>query len=301
LLGITLTRISSNPGAWIAVTESIPTTLELLSESFSLQPEYLARINLACMESGIEPGEYLYREKQLNPAIIRGAIICQLYIQDKMLPKSVAVNAIQLVQQLNCSIEKALVNTGWDLGYFENIRQLRDLLLQSGLISERQKSMAYATCLEFHLPFLHALVQRQTMTEETADYVLTVQQGVLQHRITFEEAVDLLGRCRKPDGSLAKPEAAGKPISIVVEKITGSRLGELLVASTIITPIQLIRAVEEGRSRGKLTGEVLVEHGSLSEIDLKRALNAQGRIENGTLTFAEAVGKLDPKRILPPL
>jgi hypothetical protein len=72
------------------------------------------------------------------------------------------------------------------------------------------------------------------------------------------------------------------------------------VASTIITPIQLIAAVEESRRKGKLTGEILVSQGSLTEVDLKRVLNAQGRIHNGTLTFTEAIGKLDPKRILPP-
>jgi hypothetical protein len=99
---------------------------------------------------------------------------------------------------------------------------------------------------------------------------------------------------------VAKPEALRKPVTREIETFKGSRLGELLVASTIITPLQLISAIEEGRRRGKLTGEVLVSQGSLTEGDLKRVLNAQGRIENGTLSFADAVGKLDPKRVLPP-
>jgi hypothetical protein len=49
-----------------------------------------------------------------------------------------------------------------------------------------------------------------------------------------------------------------------------------------------------------LVGETLVEQGSLTEVDLKRALNAQGRVQNGNLTVAEAVGKLDPKRVFDP-
>ncbi len=281
------------------VLESVPSTIELLSECFSLQPEHLAALNLACIESGFEPGEYMYRQAKLSPQIVRSAILCQLFMQEKLLPKPLAFSAMKLVSQTQCPIEDALVQVDWDYAYYENIRQLRDLLLQSELISDKQKTQAFATCLSFQLPFLSVLVQRQVMTADTADYVLSIQEMILQDLMSFEEAVDLLSRCKKPDGSLARPEAAKKPVTREIEFKEG-RLGELLVASTIITPLQLISAVEEGRRKGILFGEMLVLQGSLSEVDLKRALNAQGRIENGNLTFAEAVGKLDPRRILPP-
>jgi hypothetical protein len=281
------------------VLEAVPSTIELLSECFSLEPEHLAALNLACMAAGIEPGEYMYRQAKLAPQVVRGAILCQLYMQERLLPKLQAFSAVKLVSETQCTIEDALVKVEWDYAYYENIRQLRDLLLQSELISDKQKTQAFATCLGFQLPFLSVLVQRQVMTADTADYVLSIQQMVLQDGMSFEEAVDLLSRCKKPDGSLARPEAAKKPVTREI-KFKGGRLGELLVASTIITPLQLIAGVEEGRRKGKLTGEALVMQGSLTEVDLKRALNAQGRIESGNLTFAEAVGKLDPKRILPP-
>lgn len=280
--------------------DAVPTTIDLLSECFSLEAEHLAVLNLACIEANMEPGEYMYRQGNLNPQIVRGAVFCQMYMHEKLLTRPVALAAMKVLSEQSVPIEQALTAVGWDHSYHENIRQLRDLLIPSDLVSDKQKTLALATCLPYQLPFLSALVQRNVLTADTADYVLTIQEKVLLNEMSHEEAIDLLSRCKKPDGKVAKPEALRRPVTREIETFKGSRLGELLVASTIVTPLQLISAVEEGRRRGKLTGEVLISQGSLTEVDLKRVLNAQGRIENGTLSFAEAVGKLDPKRVLPP-
>jgi hypothetical protein len=280
--------------------EAVPTTIDLLAECFALEAEHLAVLNLACIEANMEPGEYMFRQGKLNPQIVRGAVFCQMFMHEKLLTKAVALQAVKALSERNVPIEEALTSVGWDHAYHENIRQLRDLLLASDLVSEKQHSLAIATCLPYQMPYLSALVQRNVLTIDTADYVLSMQEKVLLSEMSFEEAVDLLSRCKKPDGKVAKPEALQKPVTREIETFKGSRLGELLVASTIITPLQLISALEESRRRGKLTGEVLVSQGSLTEGDLKRVLNAQGRIENGSLSFAEAVGKLDPKRVLPP-
>ncbi len=280
--------------------DAVPTTIDLLSECFSLEAEHLAVLNLACIEANMEPGEYMYRQGKLNPQIVRGAVLCQMYMHEKLLTKPIALAAMKVLSEQSVPIEEALTAVGWDHAYHENIRQLRDLLIPSDLVSDKQKTLALATCLPYQLPFLSALVQRNVITAGTADYVLSIQEKVLLNEMSFEEAIDLLSRCKKPDGKVAKPEALRRPVTREIETFKGSRLGELLVASTIVTPLQLISAVEEGRRKGKLTGEVLISQGSLTEIDLKRVLNAQGRIENGTLSFSEAVGKLDPKRVLPP-
>lgn len=280
--------------------DAVPTTIDLLSECFSLEAEHLAVLNLACIEANMEPGEYMYRQGKLNPQIVRGAVFCQMYMHEKLLTKPIALAAMKVLSEQGVPIEEALTAVGWDHSYHENIRSLRDLLIPSDLVSDKQKTLALATCLPYQLPFLSALVQRNVLTTEVADYVLSIQEKVLLNEMSFEEAIDLLSRCKKPDGKVAKPEALRRPVTREIETFKGSRLGELLVASTIVTPLQLISAVEEGRRKGKLTGEVLISQGSLTEVDLKRVLNAQGRIENGTLSFAEAVGKLDPKRVLPP-
>ncbi|HEY9678736.1 MAG TPA: hypothetical protein V6C76_12055 [Drouetiella sp.] len=282
------------------MAQSVPTTIDLLSECFSLEAEQLAVLNLACIESGMEPGEYMFRQGNLNPAIIRGAVLCQMYMHEKLLTKPVTISAMKILGAQNCTIEEALAQAGWDFSYYENVRQLRDLLLDSGLISDKDKTLAFATCLNFQIPFLSTLVQRNALTADAADYVLSIQEKLLLQEIAYEEAIEFLSRCEKPDGKIAKPEVASRPVTKEIEVFKGSRLGELLVASTIITPLQLVSALEEGRRKGKLTGEVLISQGSLSEVDLKRVLNAQGRVENGSLTFDEAVGKLDPKRVLPP-
>ncbi|CAN5270571.1 hypothetical protein BH10CYA1_BH10CYA1_36690 [soil metagenome] len=280
--------------------DAVPTTIDLLSECFALEAEHLAVLNLACIEANMEPGEYMYRQGKLNPQIVRGAVFCQMYMHEKLLTKPIALAAMKVLSERTVPIEEALTAVGWDHAYHDNIRQLRDLLLPSDLVSKKEISLALATCLPYQMPFLSALVQRNVLTADTADYLLSIQEKVLLNDMSFEEAIDLLSRCKKPDGKVAKPEALRRPVTREIETFKGSRLGELLVASTIVTPLQLISAVEEGRRRGKLTGEVLISQGSLSEVDLKRVLNAQGRIENGTLSFTEAIGKLDPKRVLPP-
>ena len=42
--------------------DAVPTTIDLLSECFSLEAEHLAVLNLACIEANMEPGEYMYRQ-----------------------------------------------------------------------------------------------------------------------------------------------------------------------------------------------------------------------------------------------
>jgi hypothetical protein len=279
--------------------DSVPSVLELLSACAHISPDNLARLNLAGMESGKEMGEFLYRDGGQNPQLVRGAIICQLYVLEKLMTREEAENAMRVVGQNSCTIEEAMDKIGWSRAYYENVRHLRDLLLASSLINDKQKTLAYATCFPFQVPFLRALVQRQALTEETADYVLSVQYMTLNEDLPFEEAVDMLGRCNKPDGKMAKPELAKKPPMKQVH-FTGGRLGELLVKSTIINQLQLIAGVEEARQKGQLVGETLVEQGSLTEVDLKRVLNAQGRVQSGNLTVAEAIAKLDPKRFITP-
>ncbi len=275
---------------------SLTTVCDLLSSCFSLTSEDLARINLASSQQGITQGEFLFREGAVSAQVVRAAILCQLYMKERLLPSQLAISAVRLVNQINVPIEGALDKLGWDRAYYENIRQISELLVKSETIDEQAKSLAYELCFDNRLPFLAALVQRQALSGPTADYALTLQHTILRGELSFNDAVELLRKHNHQDDEAVRGErlrglsAREVPGALSTK---GIRLGELLVAARLITSVQLIAAVEKGRTRGQLVGEVLVEDGALSEEALERTLSVQSQIDNGELSVEEGVNELN--------
>jgi hypothetical protein len=275
---------------------SLTTVCDLLSSCFSLTSEDLARINLASSKQGLTQGEFLYREGAVSAQVVRAAILCQLYMKDRLLPAQLAVSAVRLVNQINVPIEEALNKLGWDRAYYENISQMSELLVKSETIDEQAKAVAYELCFDNRLPFLAALMQRQALSGPTADYALTLQHAILRGELSFNDAVELLRKHNHKDDETVKGarfRSQSRPLDVPVTSSTkGIRLGELLVAARLITSVQLIAAVEQGRTRGQLVGEVLVEEGALSPEALETALSVQSKIDNGELSVEEGVNAL---------
>jgi len=274
---------------------ALTTVCDLLSSCFSLTSEDLARINLASAESGITQGEFLFREGAVSAHVVRAAILCQLFMKERLMPRQLAISAVQLVSQINVPIEEALSKLGWDRAYYENIRQMSELLLKSALIDESAKALAYELCFDNRLPFLAALVQRQAVTGAHADYALTLQHLILRGSISFDRAVELLKKHKKSDAASigSKDDSAAEEATLPEFPVPkGIRLGELLVAAALVTSVQLIAAVEKGRIRGQLVGEILVDDGALSADALEHALTVQKKIDNGIVSIEEGVTEL---------
>src|SRR5690349_15082911 len=56
-------------------------------------------------------------------------------------------------------------------------------------------------------------------------------------------------------------------------------LGKILVDDELLTPTELERALAEQRATGKLLGEILVEHGSMTGASLAQVLARQHGVE----------------------
>jgi len=69
----------------------------------------------------------------------------------------------------------------------------------------------------------------------------------------------------------------------MMENGSESRIGNLLLKANLVTEGQLKEALEEQKRTGEKLGQILVERGVISPMDLARALEAQSGIPSITL------------------
>lgn len=141
-------------------------------------------------------------------------------------------------------------------------RTLGELLLQANRVTPDQLERAL-------------VVQRRTQA-----YLgdILVQQGVLNEA----ELEDLLAT----QLLLAASQEAGSQESL---QPVYKRLGEILVETRQLTPVQLSQAIDEqSRSKGRKLGDILVEKGLVPLKELLRALRLQQRL--ASLTMATVTG-----------
>lgn len=194
-------------------------------------------------------------------AISRWQLSRALDIQNQI-PKKIGQLLVDLGYTTRGKVEQALSNQA--IGKCKPAqtaprRSLGELLLQADRVTPEQLERAL-------------VVQRQTHA-----YLgdILVQQGA----ITEAELEDILATQLWLAGSDDPDEL--QPIY--------KKLGEILVETRQLTPVQLNEAIEEqSRSLGRKLGDILIEKGLVPLKELMRALRLQERL--ATLTMATATG-----------
>jgi hypothetical protein len=264
--------------------------LSLFNEAKMLDKEHVAAVLAECSKRQITPGEFLYSSGAMKPEVIRGAILAQLLINDRLLPNSIAVQAIQSMAANNCSFEEALERCEWDKRYAEHIRLVSELTTASGCISPVQRDIALDSCLENHIPFTKILLEKRDITEFTADFILAVEVLLHQEIVSFEQGVQLIARSRQKNVTL---EEALEALAISVPPNAKSlKLGELLLASGHVSARQLMASIEQGLFRRTRLGEILMAEGIIDERVLSAALKIQENIKFGLINASDGVSQL---------
>lgn len=174
-------------------------------------------------------------------------------------------------------------------------KKLGGLIVELGLIDNRDLGQALSIAQETSLPLGRVLVLSEMLTEEVLQGVLRCQSLMKQNLVDLELARKAMQIMSKEtvslDDALFKlgwnPEAT---------KDT-TPLGELLIDAGYVSREQLQQSLEKSTQTGLPFGRLLVFSGALTEGLLTGALNAQILIRDGKLSKPQAVEALKEAKV----
>lgn len=258
-----------------------PTIADLITACGAVGKPEANMMSASAAADGITIGEAMHTAGLLQPSILRAAVLCHIAIQKKMLTYELALQVMNVVKGSEVPLEEAYKRIGYNENYFAVTAEISDLLLQSGAIDEELSEAAYYLCVPNWSGFLTLLVQHEFITDLVGEYLLTLHARIQKNELSKADAVKLLSA--KITAPAAVPD---------FESETHIRLGELLLASDLITAVQLISAVERGRLYKKQFGMYLVEDGVITDRILHSALALQKKVTNKQMTPFDAVSAL---------
>lgn len=273
--------------------------LEILGRAGLLSPEDSQQIALLSAQNKVTPGEFLYDSKAMPPMLLRAGIIAQLLLKDELVTLPMALKALQAVAGTGIPFENALTSAGWSRPYFEHTKLCSILLVQSNCISKADRDLAMELSLEQRTSFLRVILERRMTSQAIIDALLNLESLVASDSLSMSTALEVLLICRqqgeKMNFSSAMAELNLEELAVKAK----ARIGELLVASNLVSPMQLLPAVEQAILGKMRLGDALVSRRLISANELAIVLDAQSRIHRGAVTVDEAVQRLKQLRPQP--
>ncbi len=233
-------------------------------------------------QTGLPLGKCLSMLDLLNPATVRAAIEAQSMIKDGLLELYDAREAMGMVYRKKWMLSDALIGLGVE-AYASKGTRLGELLSAARCINDEQLDMSLRVSDTSGLPLGRVLLLLNRISSPSLELALSLQKEVRLGRLDLEQAQNKLEK------ELIPPAATGDS-SLSGQKI---KLGEMLVLARLLTPTEVMSAVEMAQANDKMIGEVLIEMGWLSEDLLTATLKLQEMIWKSQLSSAKAADLLN--------
>jgi hypothetical protein len=168
--------------------------------------------------------------------------------------------------------------------------KIGELLISVGVLTTGDLTEAIQISRRMGVPIGRVLVMSGCVNEHSLQQTLELQSlikdGMVDRelgehalKIVFTEKIDLQESLQRLNWQPRKEQ-------------TSNKLGDLLIDSTIVTPVQLERALEASFQSGMPLGGTLVLQGVLSAQLLPTVLHVQERIREGVMPREDAVEEL---------
>ncbi len=229
-------------------------------------------------QTGLPLGKCLTMLDLLNPATIRAAIEAQSMIKDGLLEMPDAREAMGMVYRKKWMLSDALIGLGVE-AYASKGTRLGELLSSAKCINNDQLEMSLRVSDTSGLPLGRVLLLLNRITTPSLDLALSLQKEVRSGQIELVKAQKQLEKEIKPP---PEKESNGQKI----------RLGEILVLASLLTPTEVMSAVDMAQANDKMIGEVLIEMGWVSEDLLTATLKLQEMVWKNQLTPSKAADLL---------
>jgi len=168
--------------------------------------------------------------------------------------------------------------------------RIGELLTRAGVLRKQDLGEAILIAQETGQMIGKVLIMSGYITKDNLQAAVEAQALVRDNLLEFELALLAISTCARENLSMdaALDQLGWHPI----ESKPSARLGELLLASGVITIEHLDKALEEVRESITPLGAVLIKDGVITREILDEALKAQVQVREGSLLKSDAVTRL---------
>ncbi|HEY9678353.1 MAG TPA: hypothetical protein V6C76_10110 [Drouetiella sp.] len=175
----------------------------------------------------------------------------------------------------------------------EKDMRLGEMLQALGIVSREQLNEAIRMAGEVALPLGRALVLYGYLSQDQLNLSLELQSLVKNKGLPLPTAITAYKHVRNSRVDLGTALLAAGYTGAQAS-ISGSRLGTLLLDSSLITQEQLDLAQRAGYETGQPIGRMLVLMGVLSQETVNVALDAQKAFREERISYSQALKTINP-------
>lgn len=252
----------------------------ILSHFGLLQEHEFDRALKVANETRLPVGKVLVMFEQITDNTLKAVIDAQWMLKDGLISIGQAQHAVDLVRRKNWAFNDALLTMGID-AYATRGARLGELLVGSGQLSEDEISKFLKVSNYSGLPLGRILLLLDRVTENALGSTLRLQHDIRVGGLEVDTGLALIRETVKRD----RPNNGNRQTDNLL-------LGELLSHAGILKESEVAVALDIAAANSKMVGEVLTEHGWISDTVLDKALSLQKRARAKEITLDDAVSTL---------
>ena len=248
----------------------------ILSHFGLLQEHEFDRALKVANETRLPVGKVLVMFEQITDNTLKAVIDAQWMLKDGLISISQAQHAVDLVRRKNWAFNDALVTMGID-AYATRGARLGELMVGSGQLSEDEISKFLKVSNYSGLPLGRILLLLDRVSENALGSTLRLQHDIRVGGLEVDTGLALIRESVKRE-----------PIT----RTDNLLLGELLSHAGILKDSEVAVALDIAAANSKMVGEVLTEHGWISDTVLDKALSLQKRASSKEISLDDAISTL---------
>ncbi len=248
----------------------------ILSHFGLLQEHEFDRALKVANETRLPVGKVLVMFEQITDNTLKAVIDAQWMLKDGLISIGQAQHAVDLVRRKNWAFNDALVTMGID-AYATRGARLGELMVGSGQLSEDEITKFLKVSNYSGLPLGRILLLLDRVSENALGSTLRLQHDIRVGGLEVDTGLALIRESVKRE-----------PIT----RTDNLLLGELLSHAGILKDSEVAVALDIAAANSKMVGEVLTEHGWISDTVLDKALSLQKKARSKEISLDDAISTL---------
>jgi len=248
----------------------------ILSHFGLLQEHEFDRALKVANETRLPVGKVLVMFEQITDNTLKAVIDAQWMLKDGLISIGQAQHAVDLVRRKNWAFNDALVTMGID-AYATRGARLGELMVGSGQLSEEEITKFLKVSNYSGLPLGRILLLLDRVSENALGSTLRLQHDIRVGGLEVDTGLALIRESVKRE-----------PMT----RTDNLLLGELLSHAGILKDSEVAVALDIAAANSKMVGEVLTEHGWISDTVLDKALSLQKKARSKEISLDDAISTL---------
>jgi hypothetical protein len=239
-----------------------------------------------CFTTGLPLGRILVLKGALSESLAYAALSAQILIRDGKLTRNRAVHSLRTTRERQMGESSA---DGKEMQRFHPTQTVRlgELLALAGLVSELDLLSSVERGLVEDTPIGQILVNQKLVSEQNLEHALKLQDMVSSRQLSPMQAAEALKLLQARTTSLACVIA--EVMEAAEAQSQSIDAAELIRLMGLVPPKDVMSAIQEAHSSGRLTEEVLLERNKIDAQQMHVVTECKNLIINGRLTVEQAV------------